>query len=205
MKLYAECLQKTGDINGHINLLLKLLAHHSEIGPLDGKQYVDKLEEDLQQSTSSALVLSSQLITAGREGPLRDYFILQIGARAAHRENKDGFTIKLILTNLLPRTITLNQVKVKVTSVLTGQELLFTADNVALEHGKNEIQTTCNITAPGVYIFERAVLHWHSLVFQQDFLEMGRKQSLSLYPHGNALHVSVEMSRESIVPWKLRF
>src|SRR5277367_6977229 len=131
---------------------------------------------------------------------MRDYFVLQIGARAAHRENQDGFTIKLILTNLLPRTITLNQVKVKVTSVLTGQELCFTAENVSLDQGKNEIQTTCNITAPGVYIFERAVLYWHSLVFQQEFVEMGRKQSLRLYPHGNALHVSADMAGESTIP-----
>ena len=55
MRLYAQCLHKTGDVNGHISLLLKLLTHRSEIGPRDGKQYVDELEQDLQQSTSSIL------------------------------------------------------------------------------------------------------------------------------------------------------
>lgn len=50
MKLYAQCLRLTGDLNGHINVLLKLLQHRSEIGRLDGKQYLDELEEDLVQS-----------------------------------------------------------------------------------------------------------------------------------------------------------
>ena len=50
MKLYAQCLRLTGDLNGHINILLKLLQHRSEIGPVDGKQYLDELEEDLIQS-----------------------------------------------------------------------------------------------------------------------------------------------------------
>ena len=50
MKLYAQCLRLTGDLNGHINILLKLLQHRSEIGPVDGKQYLDELEEDLVQS-----------------------------------------------------------------------------------------------------------------------------------------------------------
>ena len=196
MRLYAQCLQKTGDINGHITVLLRLLGHRPEIGPIDGKQYVDELEEELQHLNSSTLFRSIPLIIV-RECSLRDYFILQIGARAAHRENEDGFTINVILQNLFPRTITLDEVKVKVTSVLTHQELWFTAENVYLEQGKNEVQTTCNITAPGVYIFEKAVLRWHSLVFQQEFVEMGRKQSLSIYPHGNALHVSAEMAGES--------
>ena len=99
---------------------------------------------------------------------------------------------------LFPRPITLGKVKVKVTSVLIGQEIWFTAENIELQIGKNEIQTTCNITAPGVYIFERAVLEWHSLVFQQEFVETGKKQHLSLYPHGNALRVRAEMASECI-------
>lgn len=132
------------------------------------------------------------------ERPLRDHFILQIAARATHLINEDGFAIRIILTNLLPRTITLAKVKIKVTSVLTGHELWFKANNVELKLGKNEIQTTSNITAPGVYIFERALLEWHSLVFQQEFVEMGKKQYLSLYPHGNALRVDAEIANESI-------
>lgn len=129
---------------------------------------------------------------------MRDYFVIQIGARATHLDNEDGFAIRIILTNILPRAITLAQVIVKVTSVLTGQELWFKAKNIELKHGKNEIQTICNITAPGVYIFERALLEWHSLVFQQEFMEMGKKQYLSLYPRGNALRVSAEIASESI-------
>jgi len=157
----------------------------------------NKTYNNQPQVSSPTLI---QLIILAREGPLRDYFILEIGARASHRQNQDGFTINLYLTNLLPRTITLAKVTLKVTSVLTGQELYFTASNVPLSPGKNEIQTTCNITAPGVYVFERVSLYWHSLVFQQEFVEMGRKQSVSLYPHGNALHVSAEMAGESIPP-----
>src|SRR5271155_2062068 len=157
----------------------------------------NKTYNNQPQVSSPTLI---QLIILGREGPLRDYFILQIGARAFHRQNQDGFTINLYLTNLFPSTITLAKVTLKVTSVLTGQELYFTASNVPLSPRKNEIQTTCNITAPGVYIFERVSLYWHSLVFQQEFVEMGRKQSVSLYPHGNALHVSAEMAGESIPP-----
>jgi hypothetical protein len=53
MKLYAQSLRLTGDLNGHINILLKLLQHRSEIGPLDGKQYIDELEEDFVQSKIS--------------------------------------------------------------------------------------------------------------------------------------------------------
>ena len=131
------------------------------------------------------------------EHSLNNYFSLQIGARAAHRENEDGFTINLVLTNLLPRPITLTAVKVKVASVLTGQEIEFKAEKVLLRQGKNEIYTTCNITAPGVYIFEKAALEWHSLAFKQEFVETGKKQHLSLYPHGRALCVSGGISRES--------
>ena len=50
MRMYAQCLRLTGDLNGHINILLKLLQHQSEIGDIDGKQYLDELEEDLIQS-----------------------------------------------------------------------------------------------------------------------------------------------------------
>lgn len=131
--------------------------------------------------------------------PLRDFFIIQIGARASHLNSEDGFAVKIILTNLLPQTINPTALNLKVISVLTGQELVFKAQpNLELSPGKNEMQTTCNITAPGVYIFERVVLEWHSLVFQQEFVEMGKKQYLSLYPHGNALCVSAEIASESI-------
>ena len=131
---------------------------------------------------------------------MQKYFSIQIGARASHLNTQDGFAIKLVLTNLLPRPITLANVKVKVTSVLTGQEIWFKAENIELQIGKNEIQTTCNVTAPGVYIFERALLEWHCLVFQQEFVEAGKKQYLSLYPHGNALRVSAEIASEG---WSL--
>ena len=104
--------------------------------------------------------------------------------------------MKAFLTNLLPRSITLSTVKVKVTSI-QGQEIWFKATNVELQRGKNEIHTTCNITAPGVYIFEKVELEWHSLVFQQEFVQTGKKQYLNLYPHGNALRVDVRMARES--------
>lgn len=137
-------------------------------------------------------------LIAALERPLQNYFNLQIGARALHRENQDGFVIGIFLTNLFPRTITLAAVKVKVTSVLTNHELWFEAENVELKQGKNDIQTTCNTTAPGAYIFERAVLEWHSLRFQQEFVEAGRKQYLNLHPHGNGLRVSAGMAPESM-------
>ena len=41
-------------------------------------------------------------------------------------------------------------------------------------------------------------MEWHSLVFQQEFVETGKKQHLSLYPHGNALRVRAEMASECI-------
>ena len=81
-----------------------------------------------------------------------------------------------------------------------AQEIEFKADNVILQQGRNEIQTTCNFTAPGIYIFERAEMIWHSLVFKQEFVEAGKKQYLSLYPHGNALRVGAELGRESTLP-----
>ena len=115
-----------------------------------------------------------------------------------HLEKQDGFAIRLFLTNFFRRTITLSSVKIKVTSVLTGKELWFKANNVQLQIGKNEIQTTSNITAPGVYIFEQALLEWRALVFQQEFIETGNKQYLSLYPHGNALRVGAEIARDSM-------
>ena len=132
------------------------------------------------------------------ERPLQKYFNIQIGARASHLNNQDGFAIRLVLTNLLPRPMTLAKVKVKVTSVLTGQEIWFKAENVELQIGKNEIQITCNVTAPGAYIFEQALLEWHCLVFQQEFVETGKKQYLSLYPHGNALQVSADIASEGV-------
>jgi hypothetical protein len=129
---------------------------------------------------------------------LQKYFTIQIGAQASHLNNQDGFAIKLVLINHLPRAITLAKVQVKVTPVLVGQELWFKAENIELQIGKNEIQTTCNVTAPGVYIFERALLEWRCLVFQQEFVETGKKQYLSLYPHGNALRVNAEIASEGV-------
>ena len=105
--------------------------------------------------------------------------------------------MRVVLTNLFARELTVDNVKVKVTSVLTGQEIWFEADHVQLHPGKNEVQTTCNTTAPGIYIFEKAILKWHSLVFQQEFVVAGKKQYLNLYPHGNALNVHAEMATES--------
>ena len=146
------------------------------------------------------LIFVPTLITVlkvAMERPLRSFFTIQIGARALHLDNKDGFAIKIFLTNHLPRSISLSKVEVKVASVLTGQELSFKALNIKLIPGKNEIQTTCNITAPGVYIFEQVLLEWYSLVFRQEFVEAGKKQYLNLYPHGNALRVTAEMASES--------
>jgi hypothetical protein len=137
------------------------------------------------------------------ERPLRDYFTLQIAARPSHHENKDGFKIKLIITNLLPSPILLTGVQLKITSTTTGQELLFHTSKVSLDTSKNVIWINCNTTAPGVYIFENAVLEWYSLSLKQEFVEMGRKQYLSLYPHGNALRVSVGMAPESTPPARM--
>jgi hypothetical protein len=195
MKLYAQCLQLTGDIQGHINILLKLLLRRPEIGHVDGPQYMNELEQDLVQYNTR--ISSINPLTVAMERPLRNYFTLQIGARASHRNNEDGFIIRVLLTNLFPRSLIVNSVKVKVTSVHTGHEIWFKATNIELQTGKNEILTTCNITAPGTYIFERAVLEWHSLTFQQEFVETGRKQYLNLYPHGNALYTSAKLAEES--------
>lgn len=132
------------------------------------------------------------------ERPLKDYFNLQIAARPSHNSSKDGFKIKLVITNLLPSTINLTRASLKVTSTTTGKDLEFQSSNVTLDKGKNVIWITCNTTAPGVYIFESAVLEWYGLSLKQEFVEMGRKQYLSLYPHGNALRVNVDMAPESI-------
>ena len=155
------------------------------------------LEQDLTQISKRAPhnVYGANI---GIDRPLRNYFILQIGARAEHHEKRDGFAINVHLTNLFPRTITDVTVKVKVTSSLLGHELWFVRDNVKLPPGKSEVWTYCDITSPGPYVFERAVVEWHSLVFGQDFIDASKKQSLNLYPHGNALRVSAEMERESI-------
>jgi hypothetical protein len=134
------------------------------------------------------------------ERPLKDYFNLQIAARPSHNTSKDGFKIKLIITNLLPSTINLTRAYLKITSTTTGQDLEFQSSNITLEKGKNTVWITCNTTAPGVYIFESAILEWYGLSLKQEFVEMGRKQYLSLYPHGNALRVNVDMAPESITP-----
>ena len=131
------------------------------------------------------------------ERPLRDYFTLQIGARAAHHTGSDGFKIKIILTNHIRRSIPMTKIILKVSST-TGQELFFTASDPVIEPGKNEVDVTCNTTVPGVYIFEQVICQWKSLSFKQEFVEAGRKQQLILYPHGNALSVNVRMDRESM-------
>lgn len=88
-------------------------------------------------------------------------------------------------------------INLKVSST-TGQELHFTASDVAIKSGKNEIHVTCNTTVPGVYIFEQVTCHWRTLSFKQEFVEAGKKQQLILYPHGNALSTELRMDRESI-------
>lgn len=50
MAMYAKCLRSIGDVQGHVNILLKLLQHRTEIGSVDGSEYVTELEEDLVQS-----------------------------------------------------------------------------------------------------------------------------------------------------------
>jgi hypothetical protein len=195
MKMYAECLQSINDVSGYINILLKLLLHRRELAPSEGEQYMSELEKELSKFKNRT---SQANVNIAIDRPLHDFFTLHISARAGHRDNKDGFRIKIILTNHLPRTITATKIKVKVTSISSGEEIWFTTSTVELKPGRNEIWTTCNITAPGVYIFERAVLEWFSLFFRQDFIDAGRKQSLSLYPHGNALRVNAEMAGESI-------
>lgn len=57
MKVYAQCLRHTGDIETHINILLKLLLHRSEITPKEGIQYIDELEQDLSQLTTRTNLL----------------------------------------------------------------------------------------------------------------------------------------------------
>ena len=84
-----------------------------------------------------------------------------------------------------------------VSSSVNGREIVFFATEVALKQGQNEIWTKCNVTAPGGYVFEKATLTWHSLNFAQEFVEGGKKQVLSLFPHGKALHVDAEMVDES--------
>ena len=196
MKLYAQCLDLTDDVPGHLDILLKLLLHRTEIGQIEGKKCVDELEADLLKSNFCIPPSNPGSHQTALEKPLQNYFVIQIGAHACHRDNQDGFSIKLFLTNLLPRSIALASIKVQVASVQTGRDLAFKADNVTLNPGKNEVRTTCNITATGVYIFERVLLQWHSLVFKQDFVETGRKQHLNLYPHGDAMTIDADLARE---------
>ena len=49
MKIYAECLRLTGNLKGHIHILLKMLQHRSEISVAEGQKYIDELENDLSQ------------------------------------------------------------------------------------------------------------------------------------------------------------
>jgi hypothetical protein len=50
MAMYAKCLRSIGDVQGHINILLKLLQRRTEIGSVDGPEYVAELEDDLIHS-----------------------------------------------------------------------------------------------------------------------------------------------------------
>ena len=50
MKLYAQCLHETGDIKGHVTILLKLLLHRQVLGPSEGTQFLTELEQDLART-----------------------------------------------------------------------------------------------------------------------------------------------------------
>jgi len=195
MKLYAQCLRETRDITGQITVLLKLLLHRQALGPNEGACYLNELEQALTQSdTGMDRCKYSNVVF---ERPLPDYFILLIGSRAIFHTDRDGFKIKLLLTNHFPNSIPLTKIDLKV-SATTGQELYFTISDISLKPGENEIYLTCNTTVPGVYIFEQVILQWRTLSFKQEFVDAGRKQQLTLHPHGTALSVDVRMDRESI-------
>jgi hypothetical protein len=123
---------------------------------------------------------------------LKDYFNVQISARAQHHEKKDGFKIKVVLTSHFPRSITLSRISLKVIST-SGREVYFTAASPELVPGRNEVWVNTSITAPGQYIFESISLEWERINWKQEFVEMGRKQGLSLFPHGMALGISAKL------------
>lgn len=195
MKLYAQCLRETGDLTGQITVLLKLLLHRQTLGPNEGARYLNELEQALTQSDAS--MNGCGYSNVAFERTLRDYFTLQIGSRAIYHTDRDGFKIKLLLTNHFPNSIPLTKIDLKI-SATSGQELYFTISDLSLKPGRNEIYLTCNTTVPGVYIFEQVILQWRTLSFKQEFVEAGRKQQLILHPHGTALSVDVKMDRESM-------
>ena len=111
--------------------------------------------------------------------------------------NQDGFAIRLILTNLLPRPITLAQSKSKSdisshwSRNLVQQQ---TISNYRLERMKFKQLVILRLRE---FIFlSRYFWNGILLCFEQEFVETGKKQYLSLYPHGNALRVSAEIASE---------
>src|SRR5579862_9644983 len=123
------------------------------------------------------------LLMKAIELPSKNYFSAQVSARAFQHAAKDGFQVFLRLNSHLPRPITLSEISVKVIST-SGREIYFTSSILEISPRINDIWTHCNTTAPGQYIFESITLSWGKISWTEDFVEMGRKQGLSLYPHG---------------------
>jgi hypothetical protein len=188
MKLYMECLSHTDNLVRYVDVLLDLLLQ-KDLSSVEKNQYIEELDRVLPQ-------LKTPIKKA-----LTEYFPVQVSALPRFVEGQDSLFFTLYVTNPLPRPVT-GTLKLKLlASSPSGHDVWFTSGETTFAPGKHPFTVLSNITSPGAFIFDHVVLEWHSLSFELDFVALGRKQSVMLSPHGDALSVSARLARESWVLW----
>ena len=145
LDMWAECLQKLGNVKEYIAIALKALACAAD---------------ETRSSLSSLWSLNDLIISSVRADeeitvPLGEYFLRsELNPYISHYPDQDGFVTDLRLWSMLSETFNASSVRVKIVSVDDGQrnELWLSCGSTIFKTGLNKVDVSSNVRASSRFV-----------------------------------------------------
>ncbi|KAG4304579.1 hypothetical protein PORY_001972 [Pneumocystis oryctolagi] len=178
MQTYASCSLEIGDIEGYVKSCLSLLKSEKYLSK-------DKIEFYIKEIEKYSKILNNDILY-----PLENYFSTQLNTFIDQFEDKDSYSLELILINEISMDIPVDSISVKMHKESDSQEVYFIKENITIKYGKNIINLLSNITSLGNHIIEVIKIKIGKIFLLKNFLHLGKKLRIALFPRVGSLNVN---------------
>ncbi|KAG5519905.1 hypothetical protein PMAC_000182 [Pneumocystis sp. 'macacae'] len=181
METYASCTLETGDIEKYVKSCLSLLKSEKYLTQ-------DKTIFYIKQIEKYGKALNNDILY-----PLESYFSAQLSTFINQFEDKDSYSLELVLDSKISMDISIDSISVKMHKETDNQEIYFIKKNLVVKYGKNIIYLLSNITSLGNHIIETIKIRIGKIYLLKNFLHSGKKFRIALFPRVGSLNVNIAL------------
>ncbi|CCJ30754.1 unnamed protein product [Pneumocystis jirovecii] len=181
MQTYASCTLESGDIEKYVKSCLSLLKSEKYLTQ-------DKTSFYIKQIEKYGKALNNDILY-----PLESYFSVQLSTFINQFEDRDTYSLELILDSKISMDISIDNISLKMHKETDSQEIYFIKKNHVVKHGKNIIHLLSNITSLGNHIIETIKIRIGKIYLLKNFLHSGKKLRIALFPRIGSLNVNITL------------